>query len=81
MKKLKLDLQDLNAEVLTISQLKRIFGGQASSGNCQALVTGGTGDLVVIEGQTATSAQNAPNMVHWCCDSCCTASWSYHDGC
>ena len=32
MQKLKLDLQDLNAEVLTRSQLKQILGGVASSG-------------------------------------------------
>ena len=32
MKKLKLDLQDLNAEVLTRNQLKTIFGGVASGG-------------------------------------------------
>ena len=32
MKKLKLDLQNLNAEVLTRSQLKQILGGEASSG-------------------------------------------------
>lgn len=41
MKKLKLNLQDLNAEVLTRSQLKQILGGDdgsggGSGGNCQS---------------------------------------------
>ncbi|MEO9211321.1 MAG: hypothetical protein ABI208_09500 [Ginsengibacter sp.] len=32
MKKLKLDLQGLNAEVLTRSQLKKVLGGDGGSG-------------------------------------------------
>jgi hypothetical protein len=85
MKKLKLNLQQFEgAEVLTRSQLKQIVGGEAGTGgggNCQAQVVGGEGGLIVIEDQTASGAQNAPNMVHWCCDSCCSASWAYHDNC
>jgi len=65
---------------LSKDEMKKVMGGLAQP-TCQALVIGGQGDPVVIEGQTASSAANAPNMIHWCCDSCCTASWAYHDGC
>ena len=34
MKKLELNFQQLNAEVLTRSQLKQILGGAGSGGNC-----------------------------------------------
>ena len=81
MKKLKLDFQQMDAEVLTRSQMKTILGGLSSGGNCQALVPGNNGGTVVLEGIDSSTAQNAPGMIHWCCASCCTASWSYHDGC
>jgi natural product precursor len=42
MKKLKLDFQQLNAEVLTRSQLKQILGGTAST-NCTCTCEGGNG--------------------------------------
>lgn len=34
MKKLKLDFQQLNAEVLTRSQLKKVLGGVSGSTSC-----------------------------------------------
>jgi hypothetical protein len=87
MKKLKLNLQQFEgAEVLTRSQLKKVLGGgggdgTGSGGNCQALVSGNEGGTVVLEGMDASTAQNVADMIHWCCDSCCTATWAYHNGC
>ncbi|MDO8997843.1 MAG: hypothetical protein Q7U77_14550 [Sediminibacterium sp.] len=65
-------------DILTRLQMKRVKGGH---GTCQALVQNSNGDINVIENQTAGSASSAPGMLHWCCDSCCTASWSYKDNC
>lgn len=73
-------------KLLSNEEMKKVMGGIEDPGdfgaNCQALVERSDGNgTTVIQSQTSDSAQNAPGMVHWCCDSCCTASWAYHDGC
>lgn len=81
MKKLKLDLQQLNAEVLTRSQMKTIFGGLASGGTCAYYLPDGSasGGPIVTYNVSSQEAQEYANAwgagAHWCCDSCGTASW------
>lgn len=66
---------------LSKDEMKKVMGGVMAA-NCQALVTRSDGSgTTVIENQTYDSASTASGMVHWCCASCCTASWAYHDGC
>ena len=70
---------------LSKDEMKMVVGGLEDnspvSGNCQALVRGGLGDAVVIETLSPGEASGINDMIHWCCDSCCTASWAYHDNC
>lgn len=65
--------------------MKMVNGGQKDNGgsSCQALVQQGSNSqgTVVIEGLSSGAASSYPGMIHWCCDSCCTATWAYHDGC
>ncbi len=69
--------------VLSRSEMKKIMAGSNNDATCQALVKrgDGSGGTVVIENQTPGSAAGAPGMIHYCCSSCCTATWAYHSGC
>ncbi len=66
--------------VLSRSEMKKIMAG---SGTCQTLDTppgapAGTG--YVNTGVMYGSASDGSHT-HYCCDSCCSASWSVHTGC
>jgi hypothetical protein len=66
-------------DILTRLQMKRVKGGH---GTCQALVPNSDGNgTTVLEGMSAGEASGAHGMIHWCCDQCCTATWSYKDNC
>jgi hypothetical protein len=64
-------LQNLGRS-LSKNELKALIGGVAT---CQAQVqiTGGT---TVVTGLTQQQASTAANMIHWCCDSCSSATWA-----
>ena len=79
MKKLKLNLQSLNAEVLTRSQLKQILGGVlppgmatcAFYGSCIAYVGASTQSYDPDDEPVADNMQSVNDK--WCGDhSCCT---------
>jgi len=80
MKKLKLNFQDLNAEVLTRSQLKQILGGQASSGDfpggCCVHTSSWNGYQCQLSYGGANTLFDNGNggWDNWCCDSC-SESW------
>ena len=84
MKKLKLDLQSLNAEVLTRSQLKQILGGDGSSGGSGSPFPGGCCvHTSSWNGYQCSLNYNAAQTLfdngnggwdNWCCDSC-ASSW------
>jgi len=61
-------------------QLKTLKGGVAAGGGtCQAQ----DGDCSVFINLSKDQAQSISAQVggHWCCDSCCTATWAVHTGC
>lgn len=65
---------------LTRIEMKSILGG-ILAGTCQGLWSNpySGGPDVRLTGLSAADASSAD--VHWCCDSCCTASWADHGGC
>ena len=67
MKKLKLDLQSLNAEVLTRSQLKQILGGDGGSGGCPA----GQFPCTCTCGDPPVIVYSCASSISECYDSCC----------
>lgn len=74
------------ADVLTRDQMKMILGGQmepGGGGTCQAQTFDEFGTSYAITGLSKDDAVlNANyNQSHWCCDSCCTATWADHTGC
>jgi bacteriocin-like protein len=62
---------------LSISEMKKIEGGKYQLG-CQAQNPGSYDNPVVglNYSQASTFGQG-----HWCCSSCCTATWADHTGC
>lgn len=67
---------------LTRIEMKNVFGGyMPADGTCQGLFSNPNpgGPNVLLTGLSSEGAQTAE--VHWCCDSCCTATWADHTGC
>jgi hypothetical protein len=77
MQKQKMSLANMQGK-LSREEMKNIMAGlQQSTGTCQALIADGTGGRTHIEvGLTSAQAQSNINMIHWCCSSCSTASWT-----
>jgi hypothetical protein len=63
---------------LSRDEMKKVIGGQNAPGTCQALIAADSGGYFVITGISASTASGASGMVHWCCDSCGTATWAVH---
>ncbi len=61
---------------LSREQMKNVKGGY--EGTCQALIEPGMAGNppVVVTGLSMGEASGANGMIHWCCDSCSTASWA-----
>ena len=57
---------------LSRDEMKKVMGGSS----CQALVQAASGGYTVFTGLSSGEAQSQGGMVHWCCDSCSSASWA-----
>lgn len=68
-----------SSDILTRLQMKNVKGGHA--GTCQGLYANPWpgGDNIRLTNLSAEDAQSAD--LHWCCDSCCQATWADHSGC
>lgn len=82
MKKLKLSLQNIEgAEILTREQLKKVVGGLMASGTCQCENPGSWENPIVGLSLKEAKDCSSGSGGHWCCDSCCDASWADHTDC
>lgn len=72
---------------LAKEELKKFKGGSeavvgeleaaGTGGTCQALISVGVGGRTSVRvGLTRAEASTHPDMIHWCCSSCATASWA-----
>jgi len=80
MKKLSLKNLNLGAnDMLQRNQLKTIFGGDGgytgNTGTCAYQYNG----YVIIDASRESAQSNTTG--YWCCDSCCSASWTQGYGC
>ena len=57
---------------LSRDEMKKVMGG----GTSQALISVNGGGQTVIQGLSSSEASGMEGMVHWCCDSCSSASWA-----
>ncbi|MEO5947767.1 MAG: hypothetical protein ABIP79_13195 [Chitinophagaceae bacterium] len=63
-------------------QMKNLKGGIESGTKCQCQNPGGEGPIISDEYDPSWASQCAATVGgHWCCASCCTASWSDHYYC
>ena len=70
-----------SSDILSRLQMKKVKGGH-SSGTCQYEAPTEFGTVPITGMSMADAKENARiNGTHWCCDSCCTATWADHSGC
>lgn len=68
-----------SSDILTRLQMKKVKGGH---GTCQAEIPTEYGSVPATDLSLDDAKLNAETYhTHWCCDSCCTATWADHTGC
>lgn len=82
MKKLSLKNLKLEAnDMLQRNQLKSVFGGYGGYNTGTCAYQNVHGWVVIDASKSTAQAGAAESGGHWCCDSCCTASWTQGYGC
>ena len=68
---------------LSKKEMRNIKGAMAppnGGGTCQVQLSKEYSN-VVVTGLSKDAASSLSTAIHWCCDSCCTASWSDKSSC